>query len=131
MQYLYLTKNKLIKLNSEIFSGLVSLVTLHLSNNLFKDFDLNNLKFLSKLQYLYLEDCAIETIRNGSLNSLRMLIELSLRNNKIDFKETFYLFNQTSSLNYLYLYDNELETIKKETFHGLKTLLKLDLQNNT
>ncbi|XP_036355613.1 slit homolog 1 protein-like isoform X2 [Octopus sinensis] len=83
----------------------------------------------TNVEYLYLSENNISTIKEGAFTGLSHLKELSLSYNYISRIEKE-MFQGLHNLERLDLYENNISTIKEGTFTGLSNLKELSLDSN-
>jgi Leucine-rich repeat (LRR) protein len=150
---MYLSENKLKKIERGTFAGLTRLQKLYLDENQLEQIEENSFSYLNALKELNLQSNMIKMVRNEMFFDNSNLEILHLYKNSIEDIETIpfntlyslkrmYLFsNKIKSINFgnfihqqnleeLRLEKNEIYTFKSNTFIGLKNLLFLDLSAN-
>ena len=117
--------------NRSLFSGLVSLHTLKLQENLFDDFHHvpNAFTTLWNLHELYLFDCRIQQIDSRIFRNLTSLTYLSLAANFIRIIPEK-AFQDLQNLRTLILKFNSITAIEKQLFSGTSSLQYLSLHGN-
>jgi Leucine-rich repeat (LRR) protein len=150
---LYLSMNKLTKIKSGQFKGLINLEKLFTDKNEIQEIELNSFEDMNKLillniqsnkikviqdnllhnkidlDILYLYQNSIESIESISFNTLRKLRKLHLFSNKIT-RIAFGNFIHLQSLDEIKLDKNEIGSFGANTFVGLENLTFLDLSAN-
>jgi insulin-like growth factor-binding protein complex acid labile subunit len=150
---LFLSENKLNKIQSKTFQGLLKLQVLLVDTNQIDEIEVNsfenlndlrhlnfqsnmlrNIKYgsfngLLKLQTLYLDKNEIEDIEENSFRDLNDLRELFIQKNKIKFVKNEIFFDK-KELEILHLYQNNIESIETIPFNTLRSLKKLHLFSN-
>jgi Leucine-rich repeat (LRR) protein len=153
MLELYLSENRLTKIQKSAFNGLSKLLILHLDKNQIDEIAKNSFAHLNQLKELKIESNKIKIIKNEMFfgetvleilnlyqnsienietipfNTLRSLKKLHLFSNKIKFIK-FGHFIHLQSCEELRLDKNEIETFEANTFIGLDSLNTLDLSAN-
>jgi len=113
----------------ETFANVSELEQLDLSYNYLKILDINILKALPKLSYLYLRRNQISEIIPGTLEKNSFLEYLDLGHNIIEHLRSD-VFNGLDKLLYITLEFNKLQYVHPETFVALPYLGGLDLSYN-
>ncbi|KRX44320.1 Leucine-rich repeat and immunoglobulin-like domain-containing nogo receptor-interacting protein 1, partial [Trichinella murrelli] len=125
---LLLSNNKLTELESSIFDNVdLSLRNLDLSHNLLEAIDNSPFENLHLLLYLYLDDNPLKRITNTSFEGLSSLLELSMENTKLSFIPED-AFKSLNHLEVLSLRNNQLETVPQ--LNNLNKLNRLVLSGN-
>ncbi|KRY09122.1 Leucine-rich repeat and immunoglobulin-like domain-containing nogo receptor-interacting protein 1 [Trichinella patagoniensis] len=125
---LLLSNNKLTELESSIFDDVdLSLRNLDLSHNLLESIDNSPFENLHLLLYLYLDDNPLKRITNTSFEGLSSLLELSMENTKLSFIPED-AFKSLNHLEVLSLRNNQLETVPQ--LNNLNKLNRLVLSGN-
>jgi Leucine-rich repeat (LRR) protein len=123
LQYLFIHKNQIHKIDKEALLHLNDLQNLSFSGNQLKVIE--NI-FPKTLTRLSLHDNQIEKIDPKAFSHLEMLETLLLQNNKIELIN----FELPVSLKALNFGNNNLKTINSDAFKSLKDLKILHLENN-
>lgn len=84
---------------------------------------------LENLQKLILKECGIKTVDQQAFNSLKIIIEIDLSNNRIKQLHRG-TFDDTVRLRVLLLNHNHLTKLDDGLFHDLQFLQKVELSNN-
>ena len=130
IEWLDLSHNQFVYVNSEIFKKFVNLVHLDLSFNAINIIDSNSFKALSNLNVLLdLSFNQLDVINVNTFTGLTSLKQFFLRSNNVkSIDENSFL--SLSKLEQLDLSSNKLTAIKASTLNGLESLQKLSLQAN-
>ncbi|KAK9874807.1 hypothetical protein WA026_005615 [Henosepilachna vigintioctopunctata] len=115
--------------NRDTFSGLVRLVVLNLSRNRLTRIDSNLFHDLYTLQILNLEHNSIEFIAEYAFSELKNLHSLTLSNNRISSIEAFH-FAGVYAMNQLLIDSNRIKFIHHQAFENLTNLQDLGLNGN-
>jgi Leucine-rich repeat (LRR) protein len=153
---LYLSENKLTKIQQRIFNGLFKMQILYLDKNEIESIEANSFMtepFESNILELYLSGNKLTTVKQGAFNglfklqilhldkneiveieknsfaNLNQLNELKIVSNKIKILKNEIYFH-INNLESLYLYQNSIENIERVPFNTLFTLKKLHLFSN-
>ncbi|XP_075227517.1 toll-like receptor Tollo [Lycorma delicatula] len=115
--------------NRDTFSGLVRLVVLNLGHNRITRVDSHLFQDLYSLQMLNLEYNNIDSISEGSFNTLNNLHALTLSHNKL-IKIESNQFSGLYVLNQLFLDHNRVEDVAQRAFENCSNLHDLGLGGN-
>jgi Leucine-rich repeat (LRR) protein len=126
---LYLSENKLTKIQQGAFNGLFKLEILHLDKNNIDEIEINSFENLNTLKELKIESNKIKIIKNGILLGKTNLEILNLYQNSIGNIESI-PFNTLRSLKMLHLFSNKIKEIKFGHFIHLQKLEELRLDKN-
>jgi insulin-like growth factor-binding protein complex acid labile subunit len=126
---LYLSENKLKKIQQGAFKGLFKLEILHLDKNNIDEIEMNSFENLNKLKELKIESNRIKIIKNGILFGKINLTSLYLYQNSIENIESI-AFNTLFTLKKLFLFSNKIKQIKFGHFIHLKSCEELRLDKN-
>ena len=130
VEWLDLSHNKLVYINSEMFKKFVNLAQLDLSFNDISVIDANAFDYLSNLNVsLDLSYNQLQAIYSNTFAGLSSLTRFYLSSNQVKSIED----NSFASLTKLQLLDmssNKLTTINASTLNGLESLQRLSLKSN-
>jgi Leucine-rich repeat (LRR) protein len=126
---LYMSNNKLTKIQRVLFRNLLRLQILCLDNNLIDDVDANSFANMPKLKELHLHSNLLRQIKNEMFLDKSELEILYLYQNNIETIETI-PFNTLYALNKLHLFSNKITQIKLGNFIHLVKLDELKLDKN-
>jgi Leucine-rich repeat (LRR) protein len=126
---LYLSHNKLTKIQQRTFNGLFKLELLHLDKNIIEEIEKNSFTNLNDLKELKIESNKIKIIKNGIFLGKTNLEKLFLYQNAIENIESI-PFNTLRSLKKLHLISNKIKQIKFGHFIHLQSLEELRLDKN-
>lgn len=153
LEGLYLSYNKIEKLDADIFNNLNNLKVLSLSNNIISylyesiftnlielktlDISINNIKKLDKdifkdllnLEGLYLSDNKIEKLDKDIFTNLNNLKSLSLSSNIISYLDES-IFNNLIELKSLNISSNNIKNLDSDIFKDLIKLKTLNISSN-
>jgi Leucine-rich repeat (LRR) protein len=150
---LYLSMNKLTKIEYGQFNGLINLQKLFIDNNLIQEIELNSFENLKNLIKLNIQSNRIKIIKFNLISGLSNLEVINLDRNRIEEIDIIALKNMKSlrvldlhsnklkvihnkmfvvreDVEYLYLYQNNIESIETIPFNLLFLLKKLHLFSN-
>ncbi|KAK0182220.1 hypothetical protein PV327_000381 [Microctonus hyperodae] len=127
--FLNLSRNDLIRFNSDVFKGVNNLLQLDLSINFLREFPNDALRHLTRLKFLNISNNLINEIESTHLTGLTELQVLDLSRNNIG-RLGINAFANLTALARLDLSLNALRTIEESSFEGLINLKWLSLQDN-
>ncbi|CAK1553075.1 unnamed protein product [Leptosia nina] len=128
LQYLDLSHNSLISLNAVTFEGLKNIIHLNLGHNKLQEINSSLFRF-AKMQYVYLNNNEIHSIKFNDFNTMTHLRELDLSYNLISSIESnaFQNMLEVTSIN---LKHNMLSMLDTNIFINTKLLQGIDLSSN-
>ncbi|XP_044003398.1 phospholipase A2 inhibitor beta-like [Aphidius gifuensis] len=126
---LYIKNNNITELPSDIFNGLKQLRFLILSSNKLNSLEPGTFNNLSKLVFLHIENNNLTALSSNVFNGLDKLEDLNLSWNKLNSLEPG-TFNNLSNLEYLLINNNHLTSLPEGIFTGLENLRGLRLSDN-
>ena len=129
LEQLWLSGNKLTKLESGVFQGLHNLDILALYENRMVDLNIGLFRELTRLTRLDLDTCQLRALSVGVFQGLRNLNKLYLYSNHL-VRLDVGLFDELTSLRFLSFSNNELIDLPVGVFHGLGSLNSLYLYGN-
>ena len=121
--------DKIKRINSNAFNGLVNLETLSLSDNEIEVIEANSFESLVNLKVLKLNSNKIKQIYSNTFTGLSNLEELELNSNQILTIEPN-AFECLGNLRLLWLNKNNMKVIESNVFKGLLRLENLNLLFN-
>ena len=126
---LHLSINPLSSVPADVFSGLSSLVALHLSINPLSSVPADVFSGLSSLRALDLQLNQLSSLPEGVFSGLSSLRSLILNGNQLSSLPAG-VFSGLSSLRSLILFNNQLSSLPDGVFAGLSSLTGLSLDDN-
>ncbi|XP_064191442.1 relaxin receptor 1 [Anguilla rostrata] len=130
LQKLYLQHNRIRVVNPHAFRGLYNLTRLYLSYNKISILKPGVFQDLYKLEWLILENNKINQISSLTFSGLRSLVLLVLLNNALSQLHDKTICLEMPKLNWLDMEGNQIETVGNVTFSSCKMLTVLVLQRN-
>ena len=127
---LYLTSNKLTRLNGTVFFGLGSLKYLDLELNQIDYIAPNTFNATQNLNYLSLQSNRLTEMRGDEFGSFKNLLYFTDLSDNLIERIAPGAFRHCSNLEHLYLSSNRLKQFEGDEFRFLRSLIQLDLQNN-
>ncbi|KTF72362.1 hypothetical protein cypCar_00041956, partial [Cyprinus carpio] len=129
LQKLYLQHNRIKAVHPHAFRGLYNLTRLYLSYNRITTLLPNVFQDLHKLEWLILENNNIHHISSLTFSGLRSLVLLDVEGNKMETVGNV-TFRSCNMLTVLVLQRNRISYIHKQAFSLLRKLGELDLSSN-
>jgi Leucine-rich repeat (LRR) protein len=132
LKYLSLSRNEIESIETDSFSTEPfesNILELFLSENKLTKIQQRTLNGLFKLQKLHLDKNVIEEIEKYSFDNLNDLTELKIESNKIKMIKNEMYFGKTS-LEILNLYQNSIENIESIPFNTLRSVKTLHMFSN-
>jgi Leucine-rich repeat (LRR) protein len=129
LRLLYIDHNYVASIEVGSFDNLKNLIELNLHANRLNKIEHGYFNALSNLQVLFVDNNLIESIEVNSFDSMFKLKRLHLHSNKIKEIQNKNLYER-KELETLYLYQNNIETIETIPFYTLYSLKKLYLSSN-
>ncbi len=126
---LYLSENKLIKIQQKTFNGLFRLQILYIDKNQIEEIEVNSFENLNDLKLLHIHFNKIKIIRSFTFKNLNKLDVLKADNNEIEIVEMNAFKNMTTP-KFLHLHSNKIKFLKNEIFFGKTDLEILYLYQN-
>jgi len=133
LKHLYLTNNKLVRLNNETFAGLRALEVLYIDNATIFKLDHGMFDSMRNLEFLNLERNRLQVrfLHPQIFSGLGKLKTLLLGGNELEsLGDNPDLFIHLKSLTYLGLQGNDLVSLDYRIFHPLVFLQGIDLTGN-
>ncbi|KAL4640390.1 relaxin receptor 1 [Arapaima gigas] len=130
LQKLYLQHNKIRSVNPDAFRGLFNLTRLYLSHNRISTLKPGVFQDLHKLEWLILENNKINQISSVTFSGLRSLVLLVLLNNALSELPDKAFCQEMPRLNWLDMEGNQIESVGNATFSSCNMLTVLVLQRN-
>ncbi|XP_069043931.1 relaxin receptor 1 [Lepisosteus oculatus] len=131
LQKLYLQHNKIRVVNPNAFRGLYNLTRLYLSYNKISYLKPGVFQDLHKLEWLILENNKINRISSMTFAGLKSLVLLVLLNNSISHLHDKAICQEMPRLNWLDLEGNHIQSVGNVTFSSCNMLTVLVLQRNS
>ncbi|KAL6479832.1 hypothetical protein MHYP_G00108650 [Metynnis hypsauchen] len=128
LQKLYLQHNRIEVVEPHAFRGLYNLTRLYLSHNRISSLMPGVFQDLHKLEWLILEHNKIHRISSLTFSGLRSLVLLVLLNNALTKLDDVCL--EMPRLNWLDMEGNQIEVVENMTFWSCSMLTVLDLSSN-
>uniref|UniRef100_A0A3B1JSB6 Relaxin family peptide receptor 1 n=1 Tax=Astyanax mexicanus TaxID=7994 RepID=A0A3B1JSB6_ASTMX len=128
LQKLYLQHNRIKVVEPHAFRGLYNLTRLYLSHNRISSLMPGVFQDLHKLEWLILENNKIQHVSSLTFSGLRSLVLLVLLNNALTRLDDVCL--EMPRLNWLDMEGNQIETVENMTFWSCSMLTVLVLQRN-
>ncbi|KAF7994465.1 hypothetical protein HCN44_003937 [Aphidius gifuensis] len=129
LKYLDLSSNKLARLESDVFNGLLNLKYLDISNNELKSLPDKTFIDLKSLNYLDLNTNKLASLDSNIFNGLSNLKLLNISDNYLKFLPDK-IFDELHNLRILSLGLNKLSHFESNIFMNLWFLEELDVSNN-
>ncbi|KAG7458774.1 hypothetical protein MATL_G00224120 [Megalops atlanticus] len=130
LQKLYLQHNRIRVVNPHAFRGLYNLTRLYLSHNKISILRPGVFQDLYKLEWLILENNKINQISSLTFSGLRSLVLLVLLNNALSQLHDKAICLEMPKLNWLDMEGNQIESVGNVTFSSCNMLTVLVLQRN-
>ena len=126
---LYLSNNRLTKLENGTFAGPYKLDSIYLDSNMISTIEAGAFNGLTNLTWLDLRNNSISSLKVGAFDGLTMVRTIHLLDNLISTIDVGAL-NGLTNLDYIDLRNNKISTIAAGTFNGLTNLGVIFLSNN-
>ncbi|XP_039608634.1 relaxin receptor 1 [Polypterus senegalus] len=130
LKKLYLQYNRILEISVFAFRGLYNLTRLYLSHNKITSLRPGVFQDLHKLEWLIIENNKISKISSLSFSGLRSLVLLVLLNNSISHLQDRPFCQEMPRLNWLDMEGNQIRGIGNGTFSSCGMLTVLVLQRN-
>jgi len=126
---IFLSRNELEKLPTEIFENMNNVETIFLDNNKLKSIMPDTFSNLASLEKIHLSENQLTHLQENTFKDLPNLTTIGLANNKIETIE-LNTFNHLPKLDIIYLENNQLKDIDPEVFDNLPMLKSITLKMN-